>query len=146
MIGIWELLGCVSTPAYLLMELLGSIGPSPWPLSHYHNSQGLVNEGQAWVFLGQDSWAQADCLMASVLWWTWPLLTSREIYDFLLFSTTWKPLRRLKWKIAAAKSLRRLNWKIAAAKILWRFGVGFLISQVILFYHFEDGSQGIGAI
>lgn len=75
-----------------------------------------MNERQAWIFIGQGSWAQRDCLLALVLWWTWPLLTRRENYDFLLFSTIWKPLRWVRWKAAAAAAKNTME-----------------ISQVILF-------------
>lgn len=90
----------------LNMRAVGVCGHIFMP-THHHSSQGLLNERQACIFIGQSSWAQMDCRLALVLWWIWPLLTRRENYDFLLFSTIWKPLKWVRWETAAAVAAKK---------------------------------------
>lgn len=51
-----------------------------------------------------------------------------------------KTAGKAKMEIAAVKPLRRLKWKIGCSKNIMEVWGRFPISQVILFYNFEDES------
>lgn len=74
--------------------------------------------GSGLSFRGSRQPTPADCPIAPILWWPCPLWTSRENYDLPFFSTTWKSLKWVRWKLAAE-----------IMEILGRSA----ISQVILF-------------
>ena len=105
MICIWELSGSAGTPpAHPLITT---------PVRADERGSGLS-------FRGSRQLSPADCPIAPILWWPCPLLTSRENYDLPFFSTTWKSLKWVRWKLAAEKHIMEVLCRSA-------------ISQVILF-------------